>query len=149
MEVQLDRAEQFAIELFGQLQRIRPQASSITCYWAATYGAHMFAAYATKPSGEIEMLLNTEDAGKLVFREWSAQHGLKSVTSYEEWVRQAPQQKGNCWNWGWASDSDPVGRVIHLFYEPSCASELPSQQQVDIWLKQQFGSRSITYPSVF
>jgi hypothetical protein len=149
MEIQLDHAQQFASDLFGHLQQIRPQSSGITCYWAATYGAHMFAAYATKPSGEVEMLLETESAGKFVFSRWIADQGAEGVSSYDEWVKRAQEQKGNRWNWGWASDCNPVGHVIHFFHEPSFASELPSQQQVDIWLKQQFGSRPISYPSVF
>jgi hypothetical protein len=149
MEVQLDRAQQFASELFGHLQQIRPRAGCITCYWAATYGAHTFAAYATKPGGEVEMLLGTESAGQFVFSRWMAEQGVETVSSYDEWVKRAPEQRGNCWNWGWASDCAPDGHVIHFFYEPALAAELPSQQHVDSWLKQQFGSRPVSYPSVF
>ena len=146
MKIAIENEEAFQRELFKQLPEPCPAGGEIACYWSATFGAYTFAAYVTQADGRVQLLENTDAAGNFVYRDWVSRHQTDLIDNYDDWLRQRHKLEPLSWNWGWAS-CGVEGFTLHLFDDVMSDEGLPPHDHIAGWLTQQFGNRTIEYPS--
>jgi hypothetical protein len=145
LKVNIENEARFLSELFKLLPESTPSDGRVTCYWAATFGAHTFAAYVTRADGSVEMMSCTDAAGEFVYRDWARRHQVSAIESYDEWLEQKDKLEPLSWNWGWAVADAEAGFELSLFDDAFGDGGLPPQVHVDAWLSQQFGKRTVKY----
>lgn len=145
MQVNIDNEGRFISELFKLLTESTPRGGRVVCYWAATFGAHTFAAYVTRADGGIEMMNGTESAGEFVYRDWVSRHRAAAIDSYDEWLEQKHKLEPLSWNWGWAAEDAETGSELNLFDDAFGEDGLPPHDHFDAWLRKQFGKRAVKY----